>query len=106
MRERLIGLLGDPNDPSVEGKWLLDRGSFDDWFNDLDWLASQDLSESIGVVLTDEDEAKAVAAVRERVNAIFEDLGDVGFEAYRSDPRWKRVQEAARQAVAVIEPER
>jgi hypothetical protein len=104
MRERLIDLLRDTNDPDVEADWLEDRGSFDDWFNDLDWLASEDLSESIGVMLTDEHEAQMVAVIRERVNAIFADLGDAGFAAYRSDPRWPGVQEAARHAVAVIEP--
>jgi hypothetical protein len=58
------------NDPDAETKW--GRGWFDDWFNDLDWLASEDLAESIGVVLTDEREAKAVGAFRERLNAMFE----------------------------------
>lgn len=105
MRARLIDLLADANDPEVEAKWMVDRGSFADWFNDLDWLAAKDVSGSVGVVLMDEREARVVAAVRERVNAIFEDLGDAGFGAYRSDTRWPGVQEAAREAKAVIEPE-
>jgi hypothetical protein len=96
MRQRLISLLHDADD--------LDAASFDDWFNDLDWLAPQDISQSIGVTLTGEHEAEAVAAVRERLDAIFADLGDAGFDAYRSDPRWSDVREAARHALAVIEP--
>jgi hypothetical protein len=101
MRERLIALLRDTNDPDAETKWA--RGWFDDWFNDLDWLASEDLAESIGVVLTDKGEAKAIGAFRERLNAMFEDLRDAGYAAYRSDPRWPGVQKAARDAIAVIE---
>ena len=104
MRERLIELLRAANDTDAETKWLRGRGWFDDWFNDLDWLASEDLSESIGVVLTDEREAAAIATVREQVNALFEDLGDAGYPAYRSDPRWLGVQEAARVAILVMEP--
>jgi hypothetical protein len=107
MRERLIELIRAANDTDAETKWLRGRGWFDDWFNDLDdldWLASEDLSESIGVVLTDEREATAIATVREQVNALFEDLGDAGYAAYRSDPRWLGVQEAAREALLVMEP--
>jgi hypothetical protein len=103
MRKRLIGLLVDANDPAAEAKWLNDRGSFDDWFNDLDWLASEDLSEPVGVLLSDEREATAVGTVRERVNAMFEELSDAEFETYLSDARWLGVQEAARQALAVME---
>jgi hypothetical protein len=44
------------------------------------------------------------SAVREQVNALFEDLGDAGHAAYRSDPLWLSVQEAARDAPLVIEP--
>jgi hypothetical protein len=98
MREQLIALLRAPNERDG-----LDGGSFDDWFNDLDWLAPDDVSESIGVVLTDEREAKAVATFRERLNAVFDDLGEVGYAAYRSDPRWPGVQEAARDALVAIE---
>ena len=101
MRARLIALLREANDPDAETKWL--RGGWSDWFNDLDWLASQDLSET-GVVLTDEREAKAVGAFRERLDAMFKDLGDQEYPAYRSDPRWPAVQEAARDAIAVIAP--
>ena len=43
MRERLIGLLRDANGPDAEAKWLDNRGSFDDWFNDLDWLAADEV---------------------------------------------------------------
>src|SRR5262245_59191874 len=41
MRQRLISLLREADD--------LNATSFDDWFNDLDWLATDDVS-AIGVV--------------------------------------------------------
>jgi hypothetical protein len=103
MRERLIELLCAANDTDAQTKWLRDGCWFDDWFNDLDWLASEDLSE-LGVVLADKREATAIATVREHVNALFEDLGDSGYAAYRSDPRWLRVQEAVREALLVMQP--
>jgi hypothetical protein len=101
MRERLVALLRGVNDPDAEATWLRDPQSFEDWFNDLDWLASEDLSTS-GFVLMDEREAKAVGIFRERINAIFDDLGDASYAAYRTDERWRGVQEPALDAVAVL----
>jgi len=101
MRDRLVALLRDVNDPDADANWLRDPHSFEDWFNDLDWLASEDLSVS-GIVLIDEREAQAVAIFRKRISAIFDDLGDAGYAAYRADERWRRVQEAALAADAVL----
>ena len=102
MRERLIGLLREANDPDADKRWLR-GGWFDDWFNDLDSLVAEHPAESIGVVFTDEREAEPFAAFRGRLNAIYEDLGDAGYAAYRSDSRWAGVQKAARAAVAATE---
>lgn len=102
MRGRLIALLRETVDRDAETKWLRDRGSFNDWFNDLDWLAALDQTGDIGGVLTDEGELQVVTAFRERLDAVFTDLGDAEFAAYRADPRWPGVQDAARDAAQVL----
>lgn len=104
MRERLIGLLGDANDPVTprQGGYTIAVPSTTGSTTSTGSLRRISRT-PVGVVVSDEREAKAVAAVRERVNAMFADLGGQEFETYRSDPRWPGVQEAARQAFAMME---
>jgi hypothetical protein len=52
--------------------------------------------------LIDEREAETVGIFRKRIDAIFDDLGDAGYAAYRPDERWRWVREAALDAVAVL----
>src|SRR5215203_4095795 len=77
---------------------------FADRFNDLVFLVADYPAESSGVVLVDEREASAIRAFQERLNAIYSDLGDVEYAAYRSDPRWASVRGAAVEAAAVLDP--
>ena len=102
MRERLVGSLRAVNDPDVDRRWLEAAGRFDDWFNDLEFLLSEGPAAAIGVVLVDEREAEAVAAFHEQLDAIYSDLGDVGYLAYRSDPRWAGIRDAAQEALVVL----
>jgi hypothetical protein len=102
MRGRLIALLRETVDTDAEMRWLRDRASFNDWFNDLDWLVSVDQTGSSGAVLTDERELARVTIFSDRLNAVFADLGEADFAAYRADPRWPAVQEAARDAAQVL----
>jgi len=39
--------------------------------------------------LIDEREAETVGIFRKRIDAIFDDLGDAGYAAYRPDERWR-----------------
>jgi hypothetical protein len=103
MRERLIGLLRDVNDPMADRTWEASGGHFDDWFNDLEFLLPTGDGEAVGAVLADTREAKAVLPFQTLLDAIYADLGDAGYVTYRADPRWSGVRHAARDALAVLD---
>jgi hypothetical protein len=103
MRERLIGLLRDVNDPMADRTWESSKCHFDDWFNDLEFLLPKGDGEAIGAVLADSREARAVLPFRTLIDAVYAEFGDAGYVAYRADRRWSGVRQAARDALRVLD---